>query len=129
MEVVSEPDMRTPEEAGAYLKKLRSIVQYLGTCDGDMDKGNLRCDANVSVRRVGVCEFGTRCEIKNVNSVKFVMKAIEFEAQRQVDILEAGGTIDQETRLFDSRRAKPAPCAVRKTRMITAISLTLICCR
>jgi aspartyl-tRNA(Asn)/glutamyl-tRNA(Gln) amidotransferase subunit B len=102
MEVVSEPDMRTPEEAGAYLKKLRSIVQYLGTCDGDMDKGNLRCDANVSVRRVGVKEFGTRCEIKNVNSVKFVMKAIEYEAQRQVDILESGGEIQQETRLFDS---------------------------
>ncbi len=102
MEIVSEPDMRTPEEAGAYLKKLRSIVQYLGTCDGDMDKGNMRCDANVSVRRVGVEQFGTRCEIKNVNSVKFVMKAIEFEAQRQVDILEAGGEIVQETRLFDS---------------------------
>lgn len=102
MEVVSEPDMRTPEEAGAYLRKLRSIVQYLGTCDGDMDKGNLRCDANVSVRRVGDPNLGTRCEIKNVNSVKFVMKAIEFEAQRQVEILEAGGTIDQETRLFDA---------------------------
>ena len=102
MEIVSEPEMRTPEEAGAYLKKLRTIVQYLGTCDGDMDKGNMRCDANVSVRRVGVSEFGTRCEIKNVNSVKFVMKAIEFEAQRQVDILEAGGVIVQETRLFDS---------------------------
>jgi aspartyl-tRNA(Asn)/glutamyl-tRNA(Gln) amidotransferase subunit B len=102
MEIVSEPDMRTPEEAGAYLKKLRSIVQYLGTCDGDMEKGNLRCDANVSVRRVGDDKLGTRCEIKNVNSVKFVMKAIEFEAQRQVDILENGGTIDQETRLFDS---------------------------
>ena len=102
MEIVSEPDMRTPEEAGAYLKKLRTIVQYLGTCDGDMDKGNMRCDANVSVRRVGVSEFGTRCEIKNVNSVKFVMKAIEFEAQRQVDILESGGVIVQETRLFDS---------------------------
>lgn len=102
MEIVSEPDMRTPEEAGAYLKKLRTIVQYLGTCDGDMDKGNMRCDANVSVRRVGVEPFGTRCEIKNVNSVKFVMKAIEFEAQRQVDILEAGGEIIQETRLFDS---------------------------
>ena len=102
MEIVSEPDMRTPEEAGAYLKKLRTIVQYLGTCDGDMDKGNMRCDANVSVRPVGREEFGTRCEIKNVNSVKFVMKAIEFEAQRQVDILEEGGVIVQETRLFDS---------------------------
>lgn len=102
MEIVSEPDMRTPEEAGAYLKKLRSIVQYLGTCDGDMEKGNLRCDANVSVRRVGTKEFGTRCEIKNVNSIRFVMKAIEFEAQRQVDLIENGGTVDQETRLFDS---------------------------
>lgn len=102
MEIVSEPEMRTPEEAGAYLKKLRTIVQYLGTCDGDMDKGNMRCDANVSVRRVGDEKLGTRCEIKNVNSVKFVMKAIEFEAQRQVDIIEAGGVIVQETRLFDS---------------------------
>jgi aspartyl-tRNA(Asn)/glutamyl-tRNA(Gln) amidotransferase subunit B len=102
MEIVSEPDMRTPEEAAAYVKKLRSILLYLGTCDGDMDKGNLRCDANVSVRRVGVAEFGTRCEIKNVNSIKFLTKAIEFEAQRQVEILESGGTIRQETRLFDS---------------------------
>ncbi len=102
MEVVSEPEMRSPEEAGAYVKKLRTIVQYLGTCDGDMDKGNLRCDANVSVRRPGEEKFGTRCEIKNVNSVRFIMKAIEFEAQRQVEIIEAGGTIDQETRLFDA---------------------------
>jgi aspartyl-tRNA(Asn)/glutamyl-tRNA(Gln) amidotransferase subunit B len=94
--------MRTPEEAAAYVKKLRNILLYLGTCDGDMDKGNLRCDANVSVRRVGVAEFGTRCEIKNVNSIKFLTKAIEFEAQRQVEILESGGTIRQETRLFDS---------------------------
>ncbi|MES2985049.1 MAG: Asp-tRNA(Asn)/Glu-tRNA(Gln) amidotransferase subunit GatB [Pseudomonadota bacterium] len=101
MEIVSEPDMRSPEEAGAYLKKLRTIVQYLGTCDGDMDKGNLRCDANISVRKPGA-ELGTRCEIKNVNSVKFVMKAIEFEAQRQVEIIEAGGVIEQETRLFDA---------------------------
>lgn len=102
MEIVSEPEMRTPEEAGAYFKKLRSILLYLDTCDGDMDKGNMRCDANVSVRRVGDAKLGTRCEIKNVNSVKFLMKAIEFEAQRQVEILEAGGKIDQETRLFDS---------------------------
>ena len=102
MEIVSEPDMRSPEEAGAYLKKLRSIVQYLGTCDGDMEKGNLRCDANVSVRRVGDDKLGTRCEIKNVNSMKFVMKAIEYEAARQVEILESGGQIVQETRLFDS---------------------------
>ncbi len=102
MEIVSEPELRSPEEAGAYLKKLRSILMYLDTCDGDMDKGNLRCDANVSVRREGVTTFGTRCEIKNVNSVRFLMKAIEFEAQRQVEILEAGGVIDQETRLFDA---------------------------
>ena len=102
MEIVSEPEMRSPEEAGAYLKKLRTILMYLGTCDGDMEKGNMRCDANVSVRRPGDEKLGTRCEIKNVNSVKFLMKAIEFEAARQVEILESGGKIDQETRLFDS---------------------------
>lgn len=102
MEIVSEPDMRSPEEAGAYFKKLRMILMYLGSCDGDLDKGNMRCDANVSVRREGDTKLGTRCEIKNVNSVKFLMQAIEFEARRQVEILEAGGTIDQETRLFDS---------------------------
>lgn len=102
MEIVSEPDMRSPEEAGAYLKKLRAIVRYLGTCGGDMDKGEMRCDANVSVRKVGSKELGTRCEIKNVNSVRFVMKAIEHEAERQVRILESGGVIDQETRLYDS---------------------------
>jgi len=101
MEIVSEPDLRTPEEAGMYLKKLRSILRYLGTCDGDMEKGSMRADVNVSVRKVGD-PLGTRCEIKNVNSVRFMMKAIEFEAKRQVDILENGGVIDQETRLFDS---------------------------
>ena len=102
MEIVSEPDMRTPEEAGAYVKKLRAIVRYLGTCDGDMEKGSMRCDANVSVRRVGVDTLGTRCEIKNVNSMRNLMRAIEYEAQRQVEILEAGGVIDQETRLYDA---------------------------
>ena len=101
MEIVSEPDIRTPEEAGLYVKKLRGLVRYLGTCDGDMEKGNLRCDANVSMRKKGQ-EFGTRCEIKNVNSIRFLIKAIEFEAQRQVEILEQGGKINQETRLFDS---------------------------
>lgn len=100
MEIVSEPDIRTPEEAGQYVKKLRAIVRYLGTCDGDMEKGNMRCDANISMRRPGE-EFGTRCEIKNVNSIRYLMKAIEYEANRQVEILEAGGVIDQETRLFD----------------------------
>ena len=101
MEIVSEPDLRTPEEAGEYIKKLRSIVRYLGTCDGDMEKGSMRCDANVSVRRPGE-EFGTRCEIKNVNSVKNVMRAIIYEAERQVEILESGKEIVQETRLFDA---------------------------
>ena len=102
MEIVSEPDLRTPEEAGAYLKKLRAIVRYLGTCGGDMEKGEMRCDANVSVRPRGSDKLGTRCEIKNVNSVRFLMRAIQFEAERQVQILESGGSIDQETRLYDS---------------------------
>ncbi len=102
MEIVSMPDIRTPEEAGAYLTKLRAIVRYLGTCDGNMNEGSMRCDANVSVRRPGE-PFGTRCEIKNVNSIRFVMQAIEIEAKRQVEVLEAGGEIVQETRLYDQR--------------------------
>lgn len=105
MEIVSEPDMRSPEEAVAYMKKLRAIVRYLGTCDGDMEKGSMRCDANISVRKFGD-ELGTRCEIKNLNSMRFLSKAIEYEANRQVEILEAGGTIDQETRLFDSHKGE-----------------------
>jgi len=104
MEIVSEPDIRSPEEAGAYLKKLRAILRYLGTCDGNMEEGSMRCDANVSVRRAGATEFGTRNEIKNVNSIRFVMQAIEYEANRQVEALEAGETIRQETRLWDTAR-------------------------
>ena len=100
MEIVSKPDMRSAEEAKAYVTKLRTILRYLGTCDGDMDKGNLRADVNVSVRRPGE-ELGTRCEIKNVNSIRFIGQAIEYEARRQIGIIEDGGTIDQETRLFD----------------------------
>jgi len=103
MEIVSEPDIRSPEEAGAYLKKLRSILRYLGTCDGNMEEGSLRCDANVSVRRPGE-PYGTRCEIKNVNSIRYVMQAIEYEARRQVEVIESGGTVEQETRLFDASR-------------------------
>ena len=106
MEIVSEPDIRTPEEAVLYLRKLRSILRYLGTCDGNMEEGSMRCDANVSVRRVGDGALGTRCEIKNVNSMRFVARAIEYEAKRQVELLEAGGKIDQETRLFDSARGE-----------------------
>ncbi|MGE4167681.1 MAG: Asp-tRNA(Asn)/Glu-tRNA(Gln) amidotransferase subunit GatB [Xanthobacteraceae bacterium] len=100
MEIVSKPDIRSSEQAKAYVTKLRSILRYLGTCDGDMEKGNLRADVNVSVRRPGE-PFGTRCEIKNVNSIRFIGQAIEYEARRQIDILEEGGTITQETRLFD----------------------------
>jgi len=102
MEIVSRPDIRTPEEAGAYLKKLRAIVRYLGTCDGNMDEGSMRCDVNVSVRRVGETKLNTRAEVKNVNSVRFAMQAIEHEAQRQVQVYEDGGQVVQETRLFDS---------------------------
>jgi aspartyl-tRNA(Asn)/glutamyl-tRNA(Gln) amidotransferase subunit B len=101
MEIVSEPDMRNAEEAGAYLRKLRAILRYLGTCDANMEEGNLRCDCNVSVRKPGG-KLGTRCEIKNVNSVRFVMQAIEYEARRQIEVIEDGGAVAQETRLFDS---------------------------
>ena len=100
MEIVSKPDMRSSEEAKAYVTKLRTILRYLGTCDGDMEKGSLRADVNVSVRRPGE-PLGTRCEIKNVNSIRFIGQAIEYEARRQIGIIEDGGTIDQETRLFD----------------------------
>ncbi|MFZ5746678.1 MAG: Asp-tRNA(Asn)/Glu-tRNA(Gln) amidotransferase subunit GatB [Pseudomonadota bacterium] len=100
MEIVSRPDMRSPAEAGAYLTKLRSILRYVGSCDGNMDQGSMRADVNVSVRKPGQ-PFGTRTETKNVNSVRFVMAAIEHEARRQVEVLESGGCIVQETRLFD----------------------------
>jgi aspartyl-tRNA(Asn)/glutamyl-tRNA(Gln) amidotransferase subunit B len=102
MEIVSKPDLRTAEEAAAYVTKVRAIVRYLETCDGNMDEGSMRCDVNVSVRRPGA-PFGTRCEIKNVNSVRFVHAAIEYEARRQVEVIEGGGTITQETRLFDTK--------------------------
>ena len=102
MEIVSRPDMRSAKEAQAYVTKLRTILRYLETCDGDMEKGNLRADVNVSVRKPGD-ELGTRCEIKNVNSIRFIGQAIEVEARRQIDIIEDGGTIDQETRLFDPK--------------------------
>jgi aspartyl-tRNA(Asn)/glutamyl-tRNA(Gln) amidotransferase subunit B len=102
MEIVSKPDLRSSEEAKAYLSKLRTILRYLGTCDGNMEQGSLRADINVSVRKPGGA-FGTRCEIKNVNSVRFAGQAIEYEARRQIDILEDGGAIDQETRLYDPK--------------------------
>ena len=105
MEIVSEPDIRTPEEAGAYLRKLRTVLRYLGTCDGNMDEGSMRADVNVSVRHAGE-GFRTRCEVKNVNSVRFVMQAIEAEARRQVEVWESGGEVHQETRLFDPARGE-----------------------
>ncbi|MBV8121527.1 MAG: Asp-tRNA(Asn)/Glu-tRNA(Gln) amidotransferase subunit GatB [Alphaproteobacteria bacterium] len=103
MEIVSEPDLRSAEEAGLYLRKLRSILRYLGTCDGNMEEGSLRCDANVSVRRPGH-PYGTRCEIKNLNSVRYVMQAIDYEARRQIELIEEGGSVIQQTRLFDVER-------------------------
>ena len=116
MEIVSKPDMRTSDEAAAYVKKIRTILVYLGTCDGDMEKGNLRADVNVSVCRPGAYEkfretgdfkhLGTRCEIKNVNSYRYIQQAIEYEARRQIEILEEGGKIDQETRLFDPTKVE-----------------------
>ena len=117
MEIVSKPDIRSAEEAKAYVTKLRTIMRYLGTCDGNMEEGSLRADVNVSVRKPGK-PLGTRCEIKNVNSIRFIGQAIEHEARRQIDILEDGGKIDQETRLFDAksgttrsmRSKEEAPC-------------------
>ena len=105
MEIVSKPDLRSADEAKAYVTKLRSILRTLGSCDGDMEKGNLRADVNVSVRRPGG-PLGTRCEIKNVNSIRFIGQAVDVEARRQIGILEDGGAIDQETRLFDPSRGE-----------------------
>jgi aspartyl-tRNA(Asn)/glutamyl-tRNA(Gln) amidotransferase subunit B len=106
--IVSEPDLRSAEEAGIYLRKLRSILRYLGTCDGNMEEGSLRCDCNVSVRRPPG-PLGTRCEIKNLNSVRYVMQAIDYEARRQIEIIEEGGRVEQQTRLFDAARGITRP--------------------
>ncbi len=104
MEIVSKPDLSSPDEVNIYIKKLRSIMRYLGTCDGNMQEGSLRADVNVSVKKKGEDKLGTRCEIKNVNSIKFMQMAIIYEANRQVDLLEEGKNIDQETRLFDTKK-------------------------
>lgn len=105
MEIVTEPDLCSPHEAAEYIKKLRTLLRYIGSCDGNMDQGSMRCDANISVRKPGG-ELGTRCEIKNLNSVRNIIKAIEYEAMRQVELIEAGGKVDQETRLFDVNTGK-----------------------
>ena len=104
MEIVSKPDLRSPSEVNSYVKKLRTIMRYLGTCDGNMQEGSLRADVNVSVRKKGETKFGTRCEIKNVNSIKFMEMAIDSEARRQIELLESGKSIEQETRLFDTKK-------------------------
>ncbi len=101
MEIVSEPDLRSSAEAAEFMKKLRQILRYIGSCDGDMEKGSLRCDANVSVRPKGSSTFGTRCEIKNLNSIRYIVQAIDYEAQRPIKVLESGGEISQDTLLFD----------------------------
>ncbi|PLX86866.1 MAG: Asp-tRNA(Asn)/Glu-tRNA(Gln) amidotransferase GatCAB subunit B [Desulfuromonas sp.] len=102
LEIVSEPDMRSADEAIAYLKQLHQIVVYLGVCDGNMEEGSFRCDANVSIRPWGQEEFGTRAELKNLNSFRFIKQAIEYEVERQADLIDDGGTVVQETRLFDA---------------------------
>ncbi len=114
MEIVSKPDIRSPEEASAYLHKLRSILRYLGTCDGNMEEGSMRCDINVSVRRIGEDGLRTRTEVKNVNSIRFVMQAIEYEAERQVEAYESGGRVIQQTRLYDSDRNETRPMRAKE---------------
>ena len=114
MEIVSKPDLRGPDEAGAYLRKLRSLLRYLGTCDGNMEQGSMRCDVNVSVRPEGEDGYRTRTEVKNVNSVRFAMQAIDFEARRQVEVYEDGGEVAQETRLFDSAKGETRSMRVKE---------------
>jgi len=109
LEIVSEPDMRSAKEAVAYMKKIHTLVRYLEICDGNMQEGSFRCDANVSVRPRGREKFGTRAEIKNLNSFRFVEKAIQHEVARQIDVLESGGTVVQETRLYDSDKDETRP--------------------
>jgi aspartyl-tRNA(Asn)/glutamyl-tRNA(Gln) amidotransferase subunit B len=113
MEIVSKPDLRSADEAKAFIGKLRAILRYLGTCDGDMEKGNLRADVNVSVRRPGAA-YGTRCEIKNVNSIRFIGQAVDCEARRQIDVIEDGGRIEQETRLFDPNKGETRPMRTKE---------------
>src|SRR4029078_9912123 len=112
MEIVSDPDMRSAEEAAAYIRKLRAILRYLGTCAGNMEEGNLRWDVNCSVRRRAE-PLGTRCEIKNVNSIRFISQAIEYEARRQIELVEDGGTVQQETRPYDAKKGETRPLAFK----------------
>ncbi len=129
LEIVTEPDMRSAAEAVAYARALHALVMWLGICDGNMQEGSFRCDANVSVRRGPDAPFGTRCEIKNLNSFRFLEEAINYEVHRQIELIEDGGTVVQETRLYDPTARKRARCAARKTRTTTATSPTPTCCR
>ena len=130
MEIVSKPDIHSPDEAGAYLRQLRAIVRALGTCDGNMDEGSMRCDANISVRKVGETALRNRVEVKNVNSVRFVMQAIDIEAHRQVETYENGGTIQQRKRACLIRlMRKRVRCVPKKMPTIIGISRIPICCR
>ena len=122
LEIVSEPDIRSAKEAVAYVKAIHALVRYLGICDGNMAEGSLRCDCNVSVRPKGQAEFGTRAEIKNVNSFRFIEKAINHEVQRQIELIEDGGKVVQETRLYDPNKDETRPCAARKKPTTTATS-------
>lgn len=109
LEIVSEPDLRSAKEAVAYLKKLHTLVRYIGICDGNMQEGSFRCDANVSVRKVGAPEYGTRAEVKNLNSFRFIERAINHEVERQIELIEDGGTVEQETRLYDPDNDETRP--------------------
>lgn len=117
LEIVSEPDMRSAEEAVAYMKKIHSLVRYLEISDGNMQEGSFRCDVNVSVRPKGQKEYGTRAELKNINSFKFVEKAIAVEVERQIDIIESGGTVKQETRLYDANKNETRPMRSKEEAM------------
>src|SRR6185503_4805099 len=114
LEIVSEPDLRGAQEAVAYARVLHGLVMWIGICDGNMQEGSFRCDANVSVRRAGDSKLGTRCEIKNLNSFRFMEQAIEFEARRQIELLEGGGTVTQETRLYDADRNETRPMRTKE---------------
>ena len=129
LEIVSEPDLRSSDEAVAYAKALHALVRWIGICDGNMQEGSFRCDANVSVRQVGDTKFGTRCEIKNLNSFRFMQDAIDYEVRRQIALIEDGGTVVQERGCTIRTAARRGRCAARKTRRTTVTSPTPTCRR
>jgi len=128
-EIVSEPDLRSPAEAHAYLTALKQVLLYTEVSDCNMEEGSLRCDANVSVRRRGAEKFGTKAEVKNLNSFRHLQHALEYEIERQISVLEAGGKIDQETRLWNVGAGRTEPMRSKELRTTTAISRSPICSR